>query len=89
MVLRKNIRRFPTTMMAGMRHLLLRWAISSSDAVVAERLGTREMTVPTRNKAMAVMVAVVEERDQAITPRETATITVSRAILKPCHKQGP
>ena len=50
--------------------------------MVAERLDIRDMTVPTRNKAMAVMAAVIIERDQAVKTRETVTIAVSRTILR-------
>ena len=70
------------TMMAVMRHPLLRWTISSSDAMVAERSDIREMTVLARNKATAAVAAVVLERDRTKT-KETATIAVSKAILRP------
>ena len=69
------------------RHLLLGWVISSSDDMVAERSDIREMTVPTRNKAIAVMAAVVVERDQKKT-KGTATIVGSRAILKPSVRRN-
>ena len=64
------------------RHLLLRWVISSSDDMVADRLGTREMTVPTRNRVMPVVAEGVMARDQAVTTREILAISVPRAILK-------
>ena len=83
MVPRRNIRRLPTMMTAVMRHLLLRWKISSSNAIVAERLDTREMTVPTRNKAMTVVVGLVAERDQSVTKRRNCDHCSSRAISKP------
>ena len=65
--------------MAETKHLLLRWVISSSDAMVIERSAIREITVLARNKATAVVVMVVVEMEQ----KETATIAVSRVILKP------
>ena len=52
--------------------------------MVAERQGTRELTVPTRTHAEAVVDVVVEvaERGKETTTKETATIVVSRAIKK-------
>ena len=50
--------------------------------MVVERSDIRGITVPTRNKVAVVVVAVVMEMDRTKT-KETAIITVSRAILKP------
>ena len=80
MVRRRNIRRLTMPMTAVMRHLLLRWVISSSNAIVAARLVTEEMSAPTRNKVVPAEAVVVMERDQAISTRETATIAVSSAM---------
>ena len=57
---------------------MLRWAIPSRDAMVVERLNIREIIVQTGNKAAVVVAAVVVEMAQ----KETATIAVSRVILK-------
>ena len=56
------------------RHLLLRCVVSSSDAMVTDRLGTIEITAPTRNKAVLVEAAVVMKRDPEITTRKTAPL---------------
>ena len=57
--------------------------MSSRDDMVVGRLATREMTAPTRNKAMVVMAAGVVARDQATTTRETSIIATSKARMKP------
>ena len=55
----KKSRKMLTTTMADTRHLLLRWAISSSDAMVIDGSDIGEITVVTRKKATAVMSAAV------------------------------
>ena len=61
------------------RPLLLRCVISSSDTMVADRLGTIKMTVPIRNKVVLVDAAVIVERDPEITTRKTAPLWIQRS----------